>query len=90
MPDFAIIPELPAGYPINGRRSVARLVNVQTVVVSSVPAVTIPATEVGAYAHITAMDVARVQPSDAFNVSVATPPVSVRATETASAAVRGV
>jgi hypothetical protein len=90
MPDFAIIPELPAGHPINGNRSVARLVSVQTVVVSLVPTVTIHATETGASPYIIAMDVAHVGPSDTFSVNVATPSVSVQATETASATRRGV
>jgi len=90
MPDFAIIPELPAGYPIDGKRSVARIVSVQTVVVSSTPTVTISATEVGAHSHITAMDIARAQPNDVPNIDVSAPSVSVRATETASATTRRV
>jgi len=90
MPDFAIIPELPAGYPINGKRSVARIVSVQTVVVSSTPAVTISATEVGTRPYITAMGVARAQPSDAPNIGASAPSVSVQATETTSATARGV
>jgi hypothetical protein len=90
MPDFAITPELPAGYPINVRTSVARLVSVQTVVVSLVPAVTVHATEVGASPYITATDVANVQPSDKVSIGVVAPSVSVQTTETASATVRGV
>jgi hypothetical protein len=90
MPDFAIIPELPAGYPINDRRSVARLVSVQTVVVSSTPVVTVHAVEVWARPYIAVMDAVRAQPSDASSIGATAPSVSVQATETTSATVRGV
>ncbi len=88
MPDFAIIPELPAGHPIDNKRSVARIVSVQSVIISAVPAVTIPVEETGMYSHGAVMDVPHVRPSDTYNANMASPLVSVQATETASAEIR--
>ena len=90
MPDFAIIPELPVGYPINDKRSVARLVSVQTVVVSSTPVVTVDAIEIGARPYIAVMGAVHARFSDAPSIGATTPSVSVQATETTSATVRGV
>ncbi len=90
MPDFAIIPELPAGYPINGRRSVARLVNVQTVVVSQTPIVTFPVTETGLLATASLTSLPTVMPSDQPAQDLTAPSVPRLATETASADVHGV
>ncbi len=82
MPDFAIIPELPAGYPINGRRSVARIVSAQTVVVSQTPAVTFPATETGLLTTASLIDLPRAMPSDQLAQDLVEPSVSGVATET--------
>jgi hypothetical protein len=82
MPDFAIIPELPSGYPINGRRSVARLVSVHTVVVSQTPAVVSPAVETGLFTVASLVGLPAVQPSDQFAQDVDTPPVSGVTSET--------
>jgi hypothetical protein len=88
MPDFAIIPELPAGYPINGRRSVARLVSVHTVVVSQTPAVVSPATETGLFTVVSLVGLPAVQPSDRLAQNISAPSVPRLATENASASVR--
>jgi hypothetical protein len=82
MPDFAIIPELPAGYPINGRRSVARLVSVHTVVVSQTPAVTFPVTETGLFTVVSLIGLPIASPSDQLAQDLVAPSVPVATTET--------
>ena len=88
MPDFAIIPELPAGYPINGRRSVARIVSVQTVVVSQTPTVAFPATETWMITTASLTSLPIVGPSDVPAQDLSAPSVPVAVTESASAGVR--
>ncbi|MFZ8808658.1 MAG: hypothetical protein ACO2PN_11215 [Pyrobaculum sp.] len=82
MPDFAITPELPAGYPIDGRRSVARLVSVQTVVVSQTPVVTSPVTETGLHAIVPLIDLPVARPSDQLAQDLVAPSVPGATTET--------
>jgi hypothetical protein len=82
MPDFAIIPELPAGYPINGRRSVARVVNVQTVVVSQPPAVTFPVTETGLSTVVSLVGLPIAMPNDQLAQDLVAPSVPIVTSET--------
>ena len=82
MPDFAIMPELPAGYPINGRRSVARIVSVQTVVVSQIPAVVFPATETGLLTDVSLVGLPTAGPGDQPAQDLVAPTVPDVATET--------
>ena len=88
MPDFAIIPELPAGYPINGRRSVARIVSAQTVVVSEVPTVTFPVTETGLLTITSLVGLPIARPGDQLAQDLVAPSVSVAVTERTSAIIR--
>jgi len=82
MPDFAIIPELPAGYPINGRRSVARIVSVQTVVVSQTPTVAFPATETGLLTITSLVGLPIASPGDQLAQDLVAPSVPGVTTET--------
>jgi hypothetical protein len=82
MPDFAIIPELPAGYPINGRRSVARIISAQTVVVSQTPTVTFPVTETGLFTAVSLVGLPIARPSDRLAQALVAPTVPGLTTET--------
>ena len=82
MPDFAIIPELPAGYPINGNRSVARIVSAQTVVVSQTPVVTSPVSESGMLTVVSLNSLPIIIPIDQLAQNLTPPSVSGVGTDT--------
>jgi hypothetical protein len=90
MPDFAVIPELPAGAPINANVYVARVVEVATVLVARVPAVTVVSVDVARSPCALTVGAERASPGDVGYAAWSAPAVSVQAVESASAAARGV